>query len=425
MLPRQYHLIDTTDALDWQKDILERIHVHDVEGEKTLLYFSGKGNRIDGHMFHNFSVPIQYFDPQHAPELYEYLRSRNHYIAQMGDAELEQKIAAPSREYLQTIREEEYLYTLTPQEEMQIARIFVELNKYPEISSRVKEPATWVFTTDDTRSLSDASGHPEAGKGRAYYSMGDQTIVLGGDNTASIYHSHLRFAVAEETVHAHDARHGLSDEVMEVTPQDIEEAKQQAKKIQRLQGKKQFVGMERANITFSEKEERKLSMVDTYAGKLREYWKAAKHPAYEHGKSFLIHNPLYHGNTLLGLESKLQRDAAFFDTHQTYKDMPFSEHQAEFFGKTLSLMALRRHFTKHMDQSVRRAFEVEMYETPYQKKLLAYLDELTEHYRSSHSPEALEKADAMIEKLVVDIERKRPGITVYSLRNYGQEGPAR
>lgn len=426
-LPRTYQTIDMEHALDWQKEALERIHIYDADGPKTVLYFSGDGARLNGHIAHDFTLPIHYF----APGNEEILKAKLEMLYDQGSAHCDianapdalKDFIESSRQHLEETRPTGHAYNLTAQEEVQISRIFIELNKYPQISSKIVtgSNALWLFTTDDTKTVKNfgAAYQDEEGVG-GYYDPCDNTIIIGGDPHTGPFDSQLRMTVAEETIHALDFMDSISNRKIRASQHDIEEAKEQVKTMAFLMNKNRFLGMERANITFSPKEKHLMELQKRHFDNLEAYHERAKHPASTPERAKLLKIPQYRTISSLAAETMLQEQCAFFQEQELYQNIPLRNNQTEFFTKTLVVMALRRHFSKHVDPVAGKELEDEIFQTPYQKKLLSYLDDLTKHYEETHLSQAREQAEEMVEKLALQVERIKPYSTLYSLRDYGQ-----
>jgi hypothetical protein len=432
---RKYTFIKTDNLLDWHKEALSRIHVYEMNGPSTVLFFNLAGELIPDHQNSTFSIPIQYFTPKNERMLREFLSDQKN-KGRLSDSDDEKgrektisNLITKAREHLSNTRNKDFLYQPTPQEERQIARIFVEINKYPEISSVVTKGTEllWLVAQPgkhiSTASLLSTADNNHGG----YYYPWDPKVIVVGDSpqrttsgTQTAFPT--RFAVAEETIHALDFLQDISNQTLQVNEADIQAALTHADKLEDLFKRvehEKYDGTENANTRFTYKfTDKEREKIDNYTDRIQASMQAVRKIGRVEPEG-LRSLDLWH-RTLHIKESDIAslRNCADFRTRKAYENLPWRNVQTEFFTQNAVDVVLRRHFHQYSDPLAEAKYEDVIYDTPYLKKILGYLKELKNNYNQIYSFEDREKASSSVTNIATALERERPGITFYCFKDY-------
>jgi len=193
--------------VEWQKKALDSIHVFEVDSPSTCVFLDNDGKPLRDHNDYKACVPIEYFDPENQGKLDSLLaeRYRNQAIRKSIDVE-------SIRKDLIKKRPEWHAFKKTEVEQLQINKVFVELTKYPTISSDFFNRTNLMLVVgnnhQDISQVSTTYGKDDCA---GYYSDSDQVIALTNmpyDEHGKNIAERINFSqlVAEEMMHALDYR---------------------------------------------------------------------------------------------------------------------------------------------------------------------------------------------------------------------------
>ncbi|NDF12459.1 MAG: hypothetical protein EB060_06580 [Proteobacteria bacterium] len=170
-----------------------------------------KNRQKDYEIEAKHAMPIEWFDPKHEEELITLLRGkkdkfkeRNHDTS--PEERILKEIIEPVRSFLQEARGKMHAFVLTPEEQRITLRIFMEMCRYPEISSHVFKGSDNVFV----------SGYPMEGitklcptadkRSGGHFAKKRGIIASAGNNLGNVAEGieWLARVVAEEMLHAYD-----------------------------------------------------------------------------------------------------------------------------------------------------------------------------------------------------------------------------
>ncbi len=203
----------------WQRELLNRIYVCDIETSSSVIFLHHSGSVVDIPCLASIGVPLHLVAPGNERFLYSFIsqaQDDEKLTLSSLDEETFEQILAECRQFATESRPDGYTYSLTPEEESQILKLYLWLSQCPALCHSIIENDNIYWLTPQPGKMLEHI-YPFSENWNGYFTAGKiKTVALGDWEGPK-----MQAAVLEELWHAVDHVHKLSDTYFRITEGDI------------------------------------------------------------------------------------------------------------------------------------------------------------------------------------------------------------